>query len=276
MLELIRSRMPGFSPAESRVARVVLTKPLEILDLSVTQLADRSESSVGSVVRFCQGLGLRGYQDLKLQLAKRSIPVEQQLLDEVSAGDGALEVIRKVLSGTANALQEAAHVVAPEALGQVAEKLLAARRIQFAAVGTSAPLAADISYRLTTIGLPAVFPPDVHVQHVTARMLGPGDVCFAISHTGSTTETLATMRTAAQSGATAIALTSFASSPLTELVDLLLVAGSRETSYRIETMTSRIVHLAVLDAIFVLLALRHDSSSHALAATGGVLTEHRI
>ncbi len=50
----------------------------------------------------------------------------------------------------------------------------------------------------------------------------------------------------------------------------------RETAYRIETMTSRIVHLVVLDAIFVLITLQHRQSQDALAATGDVLTEHRI
>ena len=77
----------------------------------------------------------------------------------------------------------------------------------FTAVGTSSPLAADISYRLTTIGLPTTFPADVHVQHMTARMLEPGDLLVAISHTGSTTETLAVTRAAAKAGATTAALT---------------------------------------------------------------------
>ncbi|MEU5695855.1 MurR/RpiR family transcriptional regulator [Actinosynnema sp. NPDC020468] len=275
-LEQIRSLLPSLSPAERRVGQVVLGAPLDVLEQSVTQLAERSKSSVGSVVRFCQSLGLRGFQDLKLRLARQSIPAERQLLDEIAPEDGAAEVTRKVFSGMAGALTDTARVVDTDVLDEVAARLVGARRVLFVAVGTSAPLAADVAYRLTTIGLPATCPADVHVQHVTARMLGPEDVCFAISHTGSTTETLAAVRTAAQTGATTVALTSFTTSPLTGLVDLALVAGSRETSYRIETMTSRIVHLAVLDAIFVLIALRHQAARDALAATGDVLTEHRI
>lgn len=276
VLELIRARLPGLSRAERRVAETVLSAPLGVLHMSVTQLAEVSTSSVGSVIRFCQALGLRGYQDLKLRLARQSIPVERQLLDEITPEDESPDVVRKVFSGMAGALDDAAQVVDAAALDRVADLLIGARTILFVAVGTSAPLAADIAYRLTTIGLPAFFPSDVHVQHVTARMLGPGDVCFAISHTGSTTETLASMRAAAGTGANTVALTSFTSSPLTELTETVLVAGSRETAYRIETMTSRIVHLAVLDAFFVLIALRHKNSQDALAATGDVLTEHRI
>lgn len=269
-------RSAGLSPAEQRVARSVLGEPLHVFEMSVTELAAFSETSVGTVVRFCQRLGLRGFQDLKMKLAREAIPAEEQLLHEVVASDGVGEVLTKVLAGTARALDEARAAVDPAALERIAERLMAARRIVFAAVGTSAPLAADISYRLTTIGLPATFPADVHVQHVTARMLGSADVLFAISHTGSTTETLAVTRAARDAGATTVALTSFLESPLTGMVEHLLVAGSRETAYRIEAMTSRLVHLAVLDALYVSIALRHPESHDALAIAGDVLVEHRI
>lgn len=269
-------RSAGLSPAEQRVARAVLSEPQHVFEMSVTELATFSESSVGTVVRFCQRMGLRGFQDLKMRLARESLPAQERLLHEVTGSDDPQDVLAKVFAGTARALEEAGPAVDPAALGRIVERLTTARRIVFAAVGTSAPLAADIAYRLTTIGLPATFPADVHVQHVTARMLGADDVCFAISHTGSTTETLAVTKAAAQAGATTVALTSFLDSPLTGLVDHLLVAGSRETTYRIEAMTSRLVHLAVLDAIYVAIALRHPESQAALAATGDVLVEHRI
>ena len=169
-----------------------------MFEMSVTELAATSTTSVGSVVRFCQRLGLRGFQDLKMRLARESGSTADRLPEEISAGDGASEVLAKVLTGSARALADAAqYPVDSGALGRVVDALLSARRILFAAVGTSAPLAADVSYRLTTIGLPATFPADVHVQHVTARMLGPGDLLVAISHTGSTIETLAVTRAAA-------------------------------------------------------------------------------
>lgn len=258
------------------MARAVLADPVGIVHLSVTQLAQVAGSSPATVVRFCQSLGLRGFQELKFALARESIPAEQRLLDEIRPDDGPTEVTAKVLTGAAMALQAAAEAVDPKVMGQVAEALSRAKRVMFAAVGTSAPLAADAAYRFTTIGVPAAFPGDVHVQHVSARMLTPDDLCFAISHTGSTTETLATVRTAQQAGATTVALTSFAQSPLTEFVDHVLIAGSRETAYRIEAMTSRIVHITVLDALYVLLALSRPQAQDALAGTADVLIEHRI
>lgn len=59
-----------------------------------------------------------------------------------------------------------------------------ARRVLFVGVGTSAPLAQDAAYRFLTIGVHAEAPPDVHTQHVAARLLGSEDACFAVSHAG--------------------------------------------------------------------------------------------
>jgi DNA-binding MurR/RpiR family transcriptional regulator len=276
LLEDVRVRSTSFSPAEQRVAEAVVGDPDHVFRLSVTEMAGYSGTSVGTVVRFCQRMGLRGFQDLKLRLARETRPAGEPLLTEITDSDDVAAVLGKVLAGSARALTEGATAVDTATLDRLVDVLVGARRIVVAAVGTSAPLAADIAYRLTTIGLPATFPADVHVQHVTARMLGPGDLLLAISHTGSTTETLAVTRAAAEAGATTAALTSFLDSPLTELVDLLLVAGSRETAYRIEAMTSRLVHLAVLDALYVAVALRSPDTADALRATGDVLVEHRI
>ena len=116
-----------------------------------------------------------------------------------------------------------------------------------------------------------------HVQHVVAQLLAPGDVCLAVSHTGSTQETLAAFRAAAAAGATAIALTSFVRSPITELADLVLVAGSQEITFRVEAVASRLAHLAVLDALLVAVALTTGQrAAEILDLTEQAIAEHRL
>jgi DNA-binding MurR/RpiR family transcriptional regulator len=276
ILERIRAHSARMSSAEQRVARTVLAEPAAVIHQSVSELALASGSSPATVVRFCQTLQLRGYQALKLALAREMVPPERELVDEVAVNDSPADVVRKVFTGAATALESAARSVDSGELSRLADLLVAARRVLFAAVGTSAPLASDVAYRLTTIGVDARFIADAHVQHVSARMLEPGDLCVAVSHTGSTTETLAAVSAAAASGAATAAITSFVRSPLTELADRVVVAGSRETAYRIEAMTSRVVHLLVLDALYTMVAVRRAVSSEALSTTADVLTEHRI
>ena len=274
--ERVRAGLTDFSPAERRVAEAVLRDPFGIIHLSVSELATIAGTSPATVIRFCVSLGLRGFQELKITLASESMPSARRVLGDIVPGDGVAEITLKVLDGTARAVGQAAQTLDLSVLEAIAVQVVGARRVLFGAVGTSAPLALDTAYRLTQIGIDASFALDVHTQHVSARMLHPGDVFFAISHTGSTFETLATARAAKLSGATTVALTSFSHSPLTDVADFSLIAGSAETAYRVESMTSRIVHFAVLDALFVTLALRSSTSSAHLAMTEDVLIEHRI
>ena len=73
------------------------------------------------------------------------------------------------------------------------------------------------------------------------------------------------------------AITSFAVSPLTEQVDHVIVAGSRELALRLEAMASRLAHLALLDALLVAVASRDESrAANALEHYTDVLGEHRL
>lgn len=228
-------------------------------------------------MRFCQDLGLRGFSDLKIRLAAESVPAERALHQDVRTDDQPAAVLEKVLRTTAAAIGEAGETIDRAAFHQAVDLLAESRQTLFVGIGTSAPLAQDAAYRFRTIGLPAEAPYDAHVQHVAARLLPPQAVCVAISHTGQTRETLAAVTAAAHGGAATIAVTSFDRSPLTKLVDVALVAGSRETSYRIEAMTSRIAHIAVLDALYVAVCLRDlERARQAQATTAEILTEHRL
>jgi DNA-binding MurR/RpiR family transcriptional regulator len=274
--ERIRASLTSFTPAERRVADAVLRDPMAVIHLSVSELAALAETSPATVVRLCASVGLRGYQDLKIRLASESIPNEQRLLGDITADDTVGDVAHKVMDATARAVSQASRTIDTASLERIVDALLGSRRVVFGAVGTSAPLALDTAYRLVTLGIDASFAQDVHTQHVTARMMTPGDVFFAISHTGSTFETLATARAAKAAGATTVALTSFSRSPLTEISDISVVAGSAETVYRVEAMASRIVHLSVLDALFASVSRRSDAGSARLALTEDALDQHHV
>jgi DNA-binding MurR/RpiR family transcriptional regulator len=277
ILGRIRAVLPSLIPSEARVARFAIDQPGEVIHLSVTELAATAQTSASTVMRFCQKLGFRGYQDFKIALAQDGTPPLKRIQADVTEEDSAEEILQKVVHAAAEAVASAASTVDAGAFEQAVAAIGAAERILVVGVGSSLPIVQDIAYRLLTLGLRVEAPLDVHVQHVTASLLSERDVCLAISHTGSTRETVATVRAAAQAGARTIAVSSFLQSPLTELADLSLVSGSRETAFRVEAMASRLAHLSVLDALFVAVAVRNRE--RALAAQdvyGSVLSEHRF
>lgn len=274
--EMVRAASGSLPPAEARVAQALLTRGADVVHSSVTEVALAADTGVGTVVRACQSLGFKGFQAAKIALAQDLLPLDERPRTDVAEGDSPAEVLAKLADASGDALRRAVSSVAADALGRATELIAGARRVLCLGVGTSAPLAQDTAYRLATIGIDADAPPDVHVQHVRARLLKENDVALAVSHTGATQETLGAVRGAREAGAAIIAITSFSTTPLTELADVALVAGGRETRYRVEAMASRLAHLLVIDTLYTSLVLASPRRAQpAQQLTADVLAEHR-
>lgn len=270
VLERLRARGSALSATSSRIATVMRDNPESVVGMTVTDLASASGTSVGSVVRFCQDLGFRGFQELKLQLAGDISSRTPEL-------DASVGLPERVLLETADALRNAISALDSVTFAQVVTLLGDAGRVLVAGIGTSAMIAGDAAYRLQLAGLVTIQHPDAHVQDVSAALLRPGDVCLTVSHTGQTRETLAITATAREVGATTIGLCSFVHSPLAQYCDVVLVAGSEETDFRIEAMTSRFVHLAIVDALYAALSERDPTrAQHAQQRSLATVARHRL
>lgn len=263
--------------SERKVALAILADRESIMYRSVTDIAAAAGTSNSTVVRASVSLGFAGFHDLKVALAREAYTVVPRSRATLNENSTAGDILSTVLSDGENALSDARQSIDLDSFARSVELIDSARRVLVVGVGTSAPLAQDAGYRFTTIGIDAQAPADAHLQHVQARLLTPSDLCLAISHTGATQETLAAVRGAHEAGAPTIAISSFARSPLSELADETLVAGSGELSYRIEAMASRLAHLSVVDALFVAVAIkRPERADQAQARTASVLSAHRF
>ncbi|HEY3956628.1 MAG TPA: MurR/RpiR family transcriptional regulator [Streptosporangiaceae bacterium] len=254
VVSAITVALAGLVPSDARVAQVILGDPGQVIRLSITELAELAGTASSTVVHACKALGYRGFQDLKLALAKDLGGAKgvrhAELPDNPAPGD----VLRSVLSRSAQTLMAGLNTVDDAAFAAAVKALRSARRILVAGFGTSRAPAEDIAYRLSLIGRDVSAPGDVLALHHAARRLRPGDVLLAVSYTGGTRETVETADLALERGATVIALTSHRKSLLTERATLSLVAGAPEGGFRLEAMTSRLAHLALADALYVAVA----------------------
>lgn len=276
VLATARSVLPSLQPSDARVAQLILDEPDAVVYRSVSEVAEAAQTSSATVVRCAQKLGFRGFHDLKLALARERATFAADLAEEPSSGDPRMAILDHVIAAGAQTVRDVGALVDPEAFDAAVSALAGAGRVLFAGVGTSMPLTQDAAYRFSAIGIAAEAHADTHVQHLHARQLHDGDVCVAVSHTGSTRETLEVVTAARAAGAVTVAITSFARSPLTELVDHVIVAGTREVSFRLEAMASRLAHLALLDALLVSVASRDEARAQAaLEIYTDMLGEHR-
>lgn len=93
------------------------------------------------------------------------------------------------------------------------------------------------------------------MQVMSASLLGPGDCVVIISNSGRTRDLMDAADIARKHGATVIVITT-SGSPLAQSGHIHLSADHPEGYDRYSPMTSRLMHLMVIDVVATCLALR--------------------
>ncbi|MEW6264760.1 MAG: MurR/RpiR family transcriptional regulator [Thermodesulfobacteriota bacterium] len=255
LLAAIRAAWPRFRKSERKVAECVLKDPEAMLLLSITDLAETAGTSDPTVTRFCRRLGLSGYMEFKMNLA-RDLPSSHALHENVTEGDTVPEIFNKLLAAAREAITETMNNLDQESLRQAVEVLASARRLEIYGVGGSAVVARDAHHKFFRLGLPCVAYDDPHMQIMSAALLGPQDVVLAVSHTGSTKDVVESAKVARKAGATVIGILGTDKSPLAKVCHVTLSVRSHEAALLLAPMASRLVQLAVVDVLFVSVAMR--------------------
>lgn len=278
----ITTVLPSLVPSDRRVIELVLSDPQGIISCSVSEAAERAGTSASTVVRACQQLGYRGFQELRLSLA-RDLAVSDDDDEGLAHSEGItsatpperiLEIIFEVSS---RALRDAKRTVNPTSFATAVEKIDSASRLLVIGNGGSSASAQDAAYRFSTLGLVVHAPIDAIAQHLLARQLDSSSTCLVFSHSGVTRETLKAAEAAKSRQAALIAITSYLHSPLTEISDASLVAAAADRGFRLESMAGRLAHLSILDALFVGVAVsRPKRSTAALDIMADVTIDHTL
>jgi glucokinase len=268
ILDRIRQSHADFSPAERRVADLVLARPRSILNDPIIEIARAADVSQPTVVRFCRSLGCEGLSDFKLRLASSltgTIPVTHT---QVTNDDTAVELGDKVLGNTASAILQTRDQLNRAAVDRAIESLLKARRIEFFAIGNYGIVAEDAQYKFLRFGLPTNAHTEPRLQLMAANVLGKEDVVVVVSSTGRIPELNVAVEAALDRGAQVIAITS-SQSPLAKRASITIAVDHSEDVATQVPMISRILYLLVIDILAVGVAMR-TGANRALPGAKGI------
>lgn len=246
----------GLSETERKVADYILKHPQKVIYLSITDMAANCGVSDATVVRLCKRLRMHGYQELKVSLAQDIVSPMERIHEAVSENDSCGEVMTKVFHTTIQALQYTERIVNRQQLELTVDTLDQARRVAIFGMGNSAAVAKDMQHKLLRLGMSANAYDDNHMSRIVSTYLTQGDVCFCISHSGSSRDVVDAARLASDKGATVISLTGVGKSPLSEIADIRLETASQEAQYHILALASRIAQYTLIDSIYTILAIK--------------------
>ncbi len=238
----------GLSASQRRIADCVLGRMNEAAFWGVEEMAERSQSSVATVVRFAQKLGYTGFLELRqalvAQAKKRSHSDERLLQAPEEAAATLLEVARRDVQN----IEQMIHGVNEELMQSVVQSLKSARHRVAIGRGVSQLMASQLAYLLTQAGLPTVegSPADFAAQ---AANLTSDDLLVAFSFHPYSTETLDAASYARKRGLKVLAFTDKLGAPITKLADATLPVAGENLLYSHSMASFAVLSHAIATAV---------------------------
>jgi RpiR family carbohydrate utilization transcriptional regulator len=250
--ERIRAARPSLSPAERQVADWVLRQPGTVLSLPVAAIAREAGVSQPTVIRFCRSMGCHGLSDFKLRLAQGNV-ARDTAPARVAPPSG-----MRVLQNAIDSLTTLQGRFDPHTLDAAVALVDSAHRIDLYGFGSSGVVALDAQTKFFRYGIPANAYSDPYLVSMSLNVLQAGDVVIAISKSGALPELQTAVERVRELGVRVIAVTT-PGSPLAALADVVLPAGL-DDAVADRSMVARLLHLALLDALVLEVALRKGSA----------------
>jgi RpiR family carbohydrate utilization transcriptional regulator len=263
LLEDIQSRLDTLNKSERKVAEAILKDPTAATRYSIAALARAADVSEPTVNRFCRGFSATGFPDFKIRLAQSIATGTPYVGQNVEADDTVAEFADKIMLSTIASLDKARQSLDPKALATVIDYLIQAKQINFFGMGGSASVALDAQHKFFRFNIPVMSYDDALMQRMVAAGAQVGDVIVLISYTGRTKETVEIAQVARENGATVIGITN-PDSPLAECCTAVLGVTAPEDTEVYMPMSSRIIHLTVIDILATGVTLKRgkDFLSH--------------
>ncbi len=258
----IRSFYNNFSKTEKKIADFVLSKPNKIVYMSITEFAEECNVGETSIIRFCRKIGLKGYQEFKLTLAKENMGYSENIYgSDIKEGDSTSELVHKIKNNNVAAIENTVSMVNINYIEKASDKILKSDRVEIYGVGASAFTAGDLMYKLIRLGINASTYGDNHLQLMSAATLDNKSTALGISYSGGTIDTVSSLRTAKKSGAFTIAITNFIKSPITEFADIVLLTSASETPLRSGALSSKVAQLVLMDILYTVTAVKSGNKA---------------
>ena len=257
LIQAVRQGYESLRRSEKKVADLVLDNPSQCINSSIGELARLATVSEPTVVRFCRAIGCAGYQEFKLRLAQSLGNDTRFAAIKLERNDSIRNISSKVFDGTVRELLNVRDQLNMENLQSAIEALTRARRVEFFGFGASGAVARDACHKFIRLQSSTTACADPQIQLISASTMTEEDVVVAISQTGKSRELIHSVKLARRQNATVIGICPD-NTPLAKYSSLPLAIAAEENTGLFTPLTSRIVHLVVIDVMATGVAMQKE------------------
>lgn len=255
ILAEIAAAIPSLRKSEVKVAEYVLSSPQQVMHMRIVDLAQEAQVSEPTIVRFCRGIGCNSFQEFKVRIAQEMAIANNIGQFAIADDDSIEELCSKIADTTIQRLHQVKSQLRAAQVGNAANAISRATRVEFYGYGASGAVATDAQHKFFRLHVATAAYSDPHMQAMSAVTLGPDDVVVAISQSGRTKDLLHSIALAQHHGAQVVSLAP-ANTAVSIAADLPIHVNIEEDTDQFTPMTSRIAHLMVIDMLAVAVTQR--------------------
>lgn len=258
LLFLLESKLDSLPESELKIAKYILKEKKNVIHQKVTEIAKETGASSSAVVRLCKTLGIPGFHEMKIMLARdvfvgtndatAGIPAPQAL----SKFDDA-HLLHQTSSSSIESLKDLSSLISMEELHRAVDYLESATFIHSFGIGLSSGIAFDFAHKMQRLGLLCGYYQETQMQMISASNMKSGMVGVIISHSGNTTEMVKAAKNLRDNGVKVLTITGNKHGDIAFLSDVVLLGPLSEPLKRQGASSSRIAQLVIIDMLFSLI-----------------------
>lgn len=257
LIELIDGNFPKMSKGHKLIANYIKEHYDKAAFMTALKFGQTVGVSESTVVRFATELGFDGYPSLQsaVQDLMRSRLTTVQRIEVTNDKIGSDDILNKMLSLDIEKIRRTMEETSHEDFNKAVEKIANCNTIYIIGARSSASLAQFLWYYFNLIF------PQVKLVHASTRSelfeqimrIDEKDVLIGMSFPRYSRQTVLALQYARSRGASVVAITDCASSPLTQYSDCNLYAKSDMASF----VDSLVAPLSLINALIVAVSARN-------------------
>lgn len=256
ILYMLESGMSSFSKGQKRIANYIIQNYDKAAFMTASKLGALAGVSESTVVRFAYEIGFEGYPSMQraLQEMIRSRLTSTQRIQAADSMLSGQDVLTSVMRSDIDKLRLVADKADRQEFDLVVDELVKARHIYILGVRSSSFVAGYLNFYMHLLLENVTLVQSNAAGEIFEQMfrIGPGDVMLAISFPRYSKVTINTAKFAQDRGATILAITDNALSPLGQMAGASVLAPSEMISF----VDSMVAPMSMVNALLVALGFR--------------------
>lgn len=253
----INSVFDHLGRAERQVANFIRNYPEEVKKLPINILAEKVGVSVSTIIRLCRKIGVEGYSELKLELAKDLALAYKAEYVEIDSNESISSVVKKAEEIFYQTIKNTFRILTFEDIQSAYQEIIKAQKVVIIATGGSAAVAKILNHKLLKLGINSYWSNDFTEVPLVIDNLGSSDLLFAISHSGTTSAVYNAVVMAQEKGCKVITLTNYLQSPMACESDIVLATAVDEKPLGSETGPTRMAQMSIIEVLSLLIAIKN-------------------